>query len=136
MADSTARRHCQLRLGLELRRLREAAGLTAVQSAALLGMNRVQISHIESGITGVIEERLRRLASHYDELELRVQHRLRRQQLSVPYALVIHEAALRIRVSDRDASNWASCWNDPSRTMPPYGSSLSTWTASQEPPAP
>ena len=60
--EPTAR---QLRLGIELRRLREAAGLTAVQSAALLGMNRVQISHIESGIIGVSEERLRRLASHY-----------------------------------------------------------------------
>ncbi|MGW1912398.1 helix-turn-helix domain-containing protein [Streptomyces sp. NPDC002076] len=60
--EPTAR---QLRLGLELRRLREAAGLTAVQSAALLGMNRVQISHIESGLIGVSEERLRRFASHY-----------------------------------------------------------------------
>lgn len=38
-----------------------------------------------------------------DELELRVQHRMRRQQLTVPYELVIHEAALRIRVSDRAA---------------------------------
>ncbi|MFI8243226.1 helix-turn-helix domain-containing protein [Streptomyces sp. NPDC085866] len=60
--EPTAR---QLRLGVELRRLREAAGLTAVQSAALLGANRVQMSHIESGLTGVSEERLRRLASHY-----------------------------------------------------------------------
>jgi transcriptional regulator with XRE-family HTH domain len=60
--EPTAR---QVRLGVELRRLREAAGLTAVQSAALLGANRVQISHIESGLIGVSEERLRRLASHY-----------------------------------------------------------------------
>lgn len=60
--EPTAR---QLRLGVELRRLREAAGLTAVQSAALLGANRVQMSHIESGLTGVSEERMRRLASHY-----------------------------------------------------------------------
>ncbi|MEU9446380.1 helix-turn-helix transcriptional regulator [Streptomyces sp. NPDC048304] len=177
--EPTAR---QLRLGLELRRLREAAGLTAAQSAALLGMNRVQISHIESGLIGVSEERLRRLASHYactdgefidalvamatdrtrgwweeyrgllptsfldlselehharflrhvailyvpgllqtedysravfasrlpeltsEEMELRIRHRKRRQEFAVPYEAVIHEAALRIRVSDRATS--------------------------------
>ncbi|MFE2097842.1 helix-turn-helix domain-containing protein [Streptomyces sp. NPDC059468] len=177
--EPTAR---QLRLGVELRRLREAAGLTAVQSAALLGANRVQMSHIESGLTGVSEERLRRLASHYactdvefidalvematdrtrgwweeyrgllptsfldlselehharslrhvailyvpgllqtedysravfssrlpeltdEELELRIQHRKTRQQFTVPYEAVIHEAALRIRVGDRATS--------------------------------
>ncbi|MEU9380753.1 helix-turn-helix transcriptional regulator [Streptomyces sp. NPDC048279] len=60
--EPTAR---QVRLGVELRRLREAAGLTGAQAAALLGANRVQISHIELGLTGVSEERLRRLASHY-----------------------------------------------------------------------
>ncbi|MEV5842847.1 helix-turn-helix transcriptional regulator [Streptomyces sp. NPDC051985] len=168
-------------MGVELRRLREAAGLTAIEAAALLGANRAQMSHIESGLAGVSEERLRRLASHYacmdeefvaalvamandrtkgwweeyrgllptsfldlseldhhssfrrevailyvpgllqtedyaravfsarlpeitlDELELRVRHRLRRQQLAIPYDLVIHESALRIRVGDRSA---------------------------------
>ncbi|WP_019066666.1 helix-turn-helix domain-containing protein [Streptomyces hokutonensis] len=177
--EPTAR---QMRLGIELRRLREAAGLTAVEAAALLGANRVQMSHIESGLVGVSEERVRRLASHYactdkefiealvamatdrtrgwweeyrgllptsfldlselnhhaefrrdvavlyvpgllqtedyaravfsarvpeltdDELELRVRHRLAGQKVSVPYELVIHESALRIRVSDRAAS--------------------------------
>ncbi|MFG2953294.1 helix-turn-helix domain-containing protein [Streptomyces sp. NPDC048291] len=177
--EPTAR---QVRLGVELRRLREAAGMTGAQAAALLGANRVQISHIELGLTGVSEERVRRLASHYactdtefvealvematdrtrgwweeyrgllptsfldlaeldhhaaylhevailyvpgliqtegyaravfssrvpeltsEELELRVQHRMRRQQIAVPYELVIHESALRIRVSDRAAS--------------------------------
>ncbi|MFH8528409.1 helix-turn-helix domain-containing protein [Streptomyces tendae] len=62
------RRECtarQLRLAVELRRLRDAAGLSAVDAAALLGVNRVQISHIESGLAGVSEERLRRLAAHY-----------------------------------------------------------------------
>jgi len=54
-----------MRLGVELRRLREAAGLTTIEAAALLGVNRVQITHIESGITGVSEQRVRRLASHY-----------------------------------------------------------------------
>ncbi|MFF4484925.1 helix-turn-helix domain-containing protein [Streptomyces sp. NPDC001544] len=177
--EPTAR---QMRLGIELRRLREAAGLTAIEAAALLGANRVQMSHIESGLVGVSEERVRRLASHYactdeefidalvamaadrtrgwweeyrgllptpfldlaelehhatflhevailhvsgllqteeyaralfssrvpelttEELELRVQHRMRRQRASITYRLVIHEAALRIRVSDRAAS--------------------------------
>jgi transcriptional regulator with XRE-family HTH domain len=60
--EPTAR---QMRLGGELRKLREAAGLTAIEAAALLGANRVQISHIESGLVGVSEERVRRLASHY-----------------------------------------------------------------------
>ncbi|GHD99178.1 helix-turn-helix domain-containing protein [Streptomyces alanosinicus] len=177
--EPTAR---QLRLGVELRRLREAAGLTAIQSAALLGANRVQMSHIESGLTGVSEERLRRLASHYactdaefidalvematdrargwweeyrgllptsfldlselehharflrhvailyvpgllqtegysravfssrlpeltgEELELRIRHRKARQRFTIPYEAVVHEAALRIRVSDRATS--------------------------------
>ncbi|MFE2423112.1 helix-turn-helix domain-containing protein [Streptomyces hokutonensis] len=177
--EPTAR---QMRLGIELRRLREAAGLTAVDAAALLGAGRVQISHIESGIVGVSEERVRRLASHYactdeefidalvamatdrtrgwweeyrgllpssfldlselehharfqhhvtilyvpgllqtedyaravfssrlpeltsDELELRVQHRLARQRSAIPYEAVIHEAALRIKVSNRAVS--------------------------------
>ncbi|MFH9982591.1 helix-turn-helix domain-containing protein [Streptomyces sp. NPDC017179] len=171
-----------MRLATELRRLREAAGLNARQAAALLGVNPAQITHIESGLAGVSEQRLRRLASHYactddefvnalvamttdrtrgwweeyrgllptsfldlseldhhssflrevailfvpgllqtedyaravfssripeltsDELELRVRHRMARQELTVPYEVVIHEAALRIRVSDRAVS--------------------------------
>ncbi|MFE2514031.1 helix-turn-helix domain-containing protein [Streptomyces mirabilis] len=177
--DPTAR---QMRLAVELRRLREAAGLSGRQAAALLGVSPVQLSHIESGLSGVSEERLRRLASHYacedsefidalvalaadrtrgwweeyrgllptsfldlselnhhasfrrdvavlyvpgllqteeyaravfssrvpelthEELELRVRHRMARQEITIPYELVIHEAALRIRVSDRVAS--------------------------------
>lgn len=172
----------QIRLGTELRRLREAAGLTAREAAALLGTGRVQITHIESGLTGVSEQRLRRLASHYvctdeefvnalvemagdrtrgwweeyrgllpasfldlselnrhatfrrdvailyvpgllqteayaravfsgrvpeltgEELEVRVRHRLAGQKIAVPYKLVIHETALRIRVGDRATS--------------------------------
>ncbi|WP_432155424.1 MULTISPECIES: helix-turn-helix domain-containing protein [unclassified Streptomyces] len=177
--EPTAR---QVRLGVELRRLREAAGLSAIEAAALLGVNRVQISQIESGSAGVSEQRLRRLASHYactdeefvdalaamatdrtrgwweeyrgllptsfldlselnhhasfrrdvailyvpgllqtedysravfsarvprltsEELELRVRHRMAGQRITVPYELVIHESALRIRVSDRAVS--------------------------------
>ncbi|CQR63962.1 Helix-Turn-Helix Domain-Containing Protein [Streptomyces leeuwenhoekii] len=176
-----------MRLATELRRLREAAGLTARQAAALLGVSPAQITHIESGLAGVSEKRLRRLASHYsctdeefidalvgiavdrtrgwweeyrgllptsfldlaeldhhasfrrevailfvpgllqtedyaravfssrvpeltdEELETRIRHRLARRVIiegpsPVPYEVVIHEAALRIRVSDRTAS--------------------------------
>ncbi|WP_399885186.1 helix-turn-helix transcriptional regulator [Streptomyces sp. BBFR51] len=177
--EPTAR---QLRLAVELRRLREAAGLTARQAAAMLGVSNVQISQIEAGLSGVSEQRLRRLASHYacadeefvnalvematdrtrgwweeyrgllptsfldlselnhyasfrrdvailyvpgllqteeyaravfsgrvpelacEELDLRVRHRMASQGITVPYELVIHEAALRIRVGDRVAS--------------------------------
>lgn len=177
--EPTAR---QLRLAVELRRLRDAAGLTSREAAGLLGVTPPVISQIEAGIAGVSEERLRRLATHYacadeefidalvamatdrtrgwweeyrrrlptsfldlaelehharflrevailyvpgllqteeyaravfsarvpeltqEELELRVRHRMRRQQITVPYELLIHEAALRIRVSDRAAS--------------------------------
>ncbi|WNM30019.1 helix-turn-helix transcriptional regulator [Streptomyces sp. Li-HN-5-11] len=60
--EPTAR---QLRLAVELRRLRDAAGLSAREAAALLGVNSVQISQIESGTTGVSEQRLRRLAALY-----------------------------------------------------------------------
>ncbi|MBZ9638539.1 MULTISPECIES: helix-turn-helix domain-containing protein [Streptomyces] len=182
--EPTAR---QMRLAVELRRLRDAAGFTAVEAAALLGVGRVQISHIESGLAGVSEQRLRRLAAHYactdeafinalvdmatdrtrgwweeyrgllptsfldlseldhharfqrhvailyvpgllqtedyaravfsdripelteEELELRVRHRMARRVIiegptPIPLEVVIHEAALRIRVSDRAVS--------------------------------
>ncbi|MEU5597242.1 helix-turn-helix transcriptional regulator [Streptomyces sp. NPDC020298] len=179
--EPTAR---QTRLGTELRRLRDAAGLKAREAAELLGVSSVQISQIESGFSGVSEERLRRLAAHYmctdeglisalvamatdrtrgwweeyrwslpkpfldlaelehhaallrevqflyvpgpfqtedyaravfsyrvpglpqDEVELRVRHRMQRKTAlgSTPYEAVIHEAALRIMVSDRTAS--------------------------------
>ncbi|MFJ2394992.1 MULTISPECIES: helix-turn-helix domain-containing protein [unclassified Streptomyces] len=177
--EPTAR---QMRLATELRRLREAAGLSATEAAALLGTSRVQISQIEAGLVGVSEQRLRRFASHYactdeelidalvamaidrtrgwweeyrgllptsfldlselehharfqrhvailyvpgllqtedysravfssrlpeltsDEIEVRIQHRKARQQVTIPYEAVIHEAALRIRVGDRATS--------------------------------
>ncbi|MET8243125.1 helix-turn-helix transcriptional regulator [Streptomyces sp. NPDC005202] len=182
--EPTAR---QMRLAVELRRLRSAAGLAARETAALLGVSHVQISHIESGLTGVSEERLRQLAANYAcsdeklihalvamatdrtrgwweeyrgrlptayldlselehhasyrwdvdflhipgllqtddyaralfsyvnpefpeaEVELRVEHRMKRRAIierprPVPYEAVIHEAALRIRVGDRAAA--------------------------------
>ena len=60
--DPTAR---QMRLAVELRRLREAAGLTNRQAADLLGVSTAQVSQIESGVAGVSDKRLRRLAAHY-----------------------------------------------------------------------
>ncbi|MEU6252169.1 helix-turn-helix transcriptional regulator [Streptomyces sp. NPDC047043] len=177
--EPTAR---QLRLATELRKLREAAGFTSRQAASLLGVSPAQITHIESALAGVSEQRIRRLASHYactdeefinalvamatdrtrgwweeyrgllptpfldlselehharfqrhvailyvpgllqtedysravfrsrlpeltsEEVELRIQHRKARQQFTIPYEAVIHEAALRIRVSDRAVS--------------------------------
>ncbi|WP_406172756.1 helix-turn-helix domain-containing protein [Streptomyces sp. NBC_00996] len=177
--EPTAR---QMRLAVELRRLRDAAGLTAREAATLLGVSNVQISQIEAGLTGVSEQRLRRLTSHYactdeefidalvamatdrtrgwweeyrgllptpfldlselehharfqrhaailyvpgllqtedyaravfssrlpeltnEEVELRIRHRMTRQEISIPYEVVLHEAALRIRVGDRATS--------------------------------
>ena len=55
----------QVRLGTELRRLREAAGLTARDVARFLGSTSAQMSHMEAGIAGVSEERVRQLAVHY-----------------------------------------------------------------------
>ncbi|NEA58103.1 helix-turn-helix domain-containing protein [Streptomyces sp. SID13666] len=55
----------QQRLGAELRKLREQAGMTGSDAAAFLGGERAQISHIESGRYGVSGERVRRLATHY-----------------------------------------------------------------------
>ncbi|MGW6454655.1 helix-turn-helix domain-containing protein [Streptomyces sp. NPDC055078] len=55
----------QRRLGAELRKLRERAGMSGSVAAAFLGGERAQISHIESGRYGVSAERVRRLAAHY-----------------------------------------------------------------------
>nr|WP_127464904.1 helix-turn-helix transcriptional regulator [Streptomyces sp. B27] len=55
----------QRRLGAELRKLRERAGMSGGEAAAFLGGERAQISHIESGRYGVSDQRVRRLAAHY-----------------------------------------------------------------------
>ncbi|MCL8011808.1 helix-turn-helix transcriptional regulator [Streptomyces sp. AS02] len=55
----------QERLGSELRKLREAAGLKGLEAAALLGTDSTQLSQIEFGTAGVSEERVRRLVAHY-----------------------------------------------------------------------
>ncbi|GAA2637792.1 helix-turn-helix transcriptional regulator [Streptomyces vastus] len=62
----------QVRLGTELRKLREAAGRTARETAGLLSTDQAKISHIEAGRLGISEERIRRLAVFYacDDAEL------------------------------------------------------------------
>ncbi|MET9501739.1 helix-turn-helix transcriptional regulator [Streptomyces sp. NPDC006622] len=55
----------QARLGTELQKLREAAGLKGREAAALLGTDAGRLSQIESGVAGVSEDTVRRLASHY-----------------------------------------------------------------------
>ncbi|MFF9816946.1 helix-turn-helix domain-containing protein [Streptomyces sp. NPDC014006] len=177
----------QERLGTELRKLREAAGLKGREAAALLGTDSAQMSQIEAGTAGVSEERLRLMAAQYactdselvdalvsmatgrakgwweeyrgllpasfldlaeleyhaahrwdvefllvpgllqtedyaralfssrvptlpdDDLELRVQHRMRRRTIlerpsPVPYRALVHEAALRMMVASRAAA--------------------------------
>ncbi|MFH8978374.1 helix-turn-helix domain-containing protein [Streptomyces sp. NPDC017890] len=56
----------QLRLGAELRKLRERAGLTSTQASRLLGVQQNQISNVEAARAGVSPERVRTLACHYD----------------------------------------------------------------------
>ncbi|MGW3859895.1 helix-turn-helix domain-containing protein [Streptomyces sp. NPDC005047] len=177
----------QVRLGTELRRLREAAGLKAREVAGLLSSTSAQMSQVEAGFAGASEERVRRMAAHYacaddalvealvtmatgrstgwwddfrgvlppvfldvaelehhatflhevvithvpgllqtpdyaravfgymvpelpnSELTPRVEHRMRRRAVidrdpPVPYETIVHEAALRIRVGDREVS--------------------------------
>ncbi|WP_431043416.1 helix-turn-helix domain-containing protein [Streptomyces sp. P1-3] len=55
----------QLRLGSELRKLRERAGMTAAEAAAQLGAERAKISNIETGRVGVSAARVRALARAY-----------------------------------------------------------------------
>lgn len=54
----------QERLGAELRKIRERAGVTARAAAALLGTNPIQQSAYEAGRSGISEERIRCLAAH------------------------------------------------------------------------
>ncbi|WP_274561560.1 Scr1 family TA system antitoxin-like transcriptional regulator [Streptomyces spiramyceticus] len=55
----------QRRLGTELRKLREHAGLTAADAAQLLGTDRTTISNTESARFGVSGERVRAWATNY-----------------------------------------------------------------------
>ncbi|MEU5127535.1 helix-turn-helix domain-containing protein [Streptomyces mobaraensis NBRC 13819 = DSM 40847] len=55
----------QRRLGSELRKMREHAGLTLGEAATLLSTDRTGISNTESGRFGVSGQRVRTWASHY-----------------------------------------------------------------------
>ncbi|MBZ6473568.1 helix-turn-helix domain-containing protein [Streptomyces griseocarneus] len=55
----------QRRLGAELRRMRERAGLSLAQASGLLGTERSSMSNIESGRHGVSGERVRAWATSY-----------------------------------------------------------------------
>lgn len=60
--EPTAR---QARLGAELLKLRDAAGLSGREAAALLGTDAARLSQIESGVGGVSEDTVRRVAANY-----------------------------------------------------------------------
>lgn len=62
-SNPTAR---QQRLGAELRKLREDAGLSTEQAATLLDTQRTVISSTEAGRHGVSTERVRRIAFAYE----------------------------------------------------------------------
>ena len=55
----------QQRLGAELRKLRERAGLTSTAAAVLLGWPQARISNIEAGRYAVSADRVRTLARNY-----------------------------------------------------------------------
>lgn len=55
----------QQRLGAELRKLRERAGMNVAQAAQQLGVDRTRISNTEAGRFGVSEERVRAFAAIY-----------------------------------------------------------------------
>lgn len=55
----------QRRLGAELRKLREAAGLSAQTAGALIDVKPYQISHLEAGRVGITPKRLRTLTYNY-----------------------------------------------------------------------
>lgn len=56
----------QRRMGAELRKLRERAGLTVTGAAALLGVNQGRVSMIETGRSSLSADRVRALARSYD----------------------------------------------------------------------
>ncbi|MCC2280586.1 helix-turn-helix domain-containing protein [Streptomyces sp. ET3-23] len=65
MPPRTAPTARQRRLGAELRKMREAADLTAREAATLTGIDHTKISHMETARFGVSSDRLRTLASNY-----------------------------------------------------------------------
>lgn len=56
----------QMRLGDELKKLRNSANRAAREAAGLLATDQAKISHIEAGKIGISEERVRKLAVFYE----------------------------------------------------------------------
>ncbi|MEU1118655.1 MULTISPECIES: helix-turn-helix transcriptional regulator [unclassified Streptomyces] len=65
LALRTAPTERQLRLGVELRRLREDSGFTVQAAGELIGMGRVHLTHAENGRTPISAERIRTLCQAY-----------------------------------------------------------------------
>ncbi|MDJ0466359.1 helix-turn-helix transcriptional regulator [Streptomyces sp. H27-C3] len=65
MALRTTTTERQRRLGVELKKLREDAKLTAHEGGALIGMGRVHFTHVEGGNTAISAERIRTLCTSY-----------------------------------------------------------------------
>jgi transcriptional regulator with XRE-family HTH domain len=55
----------QKRLGQELRRLRELAGLSGTEAGALVGLGRAHMSHVEAGRTHISPEKISALLASY-----------------------------------------------------------------------
>ncbi|MFP1625048.1 helix-turn-helix domain-containing protein [Streptomyces sp. 5K101] len=66
MAARTSPTERQKRLGIELRKMRTSAGVSAEFAAGLLGVDRAKISNIESGTRPISPDRLRTLACNCD----------------------------------------------------------------------
>jgi transcriptional regulator with XRE-family HTH domain len=66
MASRPAPSARRLRLGAELRKLRERAGMTSTQAAGMLGTSPGQLSNIEVARFGASAERVRAIARIYD----------------------------------------------------------------------
>jgi len=56
----------QKRLGMEMRKMRTAAGQTTEYAAGLLGIDRTRLSNMESGIRTFSADRVRTLACNYE----------------------------------------------------------------------
>ena len=87
------------RVGSELRRLREAAGVTTAQAAELLSCSAAKISRMENGIVSVRVEDLRLLLDHYGDEDQE------------------HRAYLERLARESNKRGW---WQDYGDTIPPY----------------
>ncbi len=87
------------RVGSELRRLREAAGITTAQAAGLLSCSPAKISRIENGIVSVRVVDLRLLLDRYGDEDRE------------------HRAYLERLARESNKRGW---WQDYGDTIPPY----------------